>query len=375
MNMIPTILFVDDNIDEVRVFEQLIGNEANVTIVHPNEVDAERLTRSDLVLIDYKIDYWPAREDVQQVGLRPLTGVALAAVLRDYVMNPQTDGSPVAFGILSGRVQELSRGLPVEHRTQVLAATNNLEWIFSKAQTEVVAKQAVSLASAVASLPEDWAAEQSTEAARGQLIELLDLNESNWYVRGVEDVERCHPPLHELSKWSHGMAIVRWLLHVILPYPCFLMDSLELAQRLRVTPSSLDKALAHPAFRDAFLPAEYTGMLSQFDGARWWRSGVESLLWEGTKGRSFDTTTIRSFLSTLFDAVEVVEIDDPVICLDENNARDPRVIPRSKAVRIQPDQWPAFAEPAWTSIELAREVPGLKALVIEQDRTAVGEEG
>ena len=370
----PSILFVDDRPDELGPYKELIRDRADVSIIHPEEVDATRLSASDLVLIDYKIDYWPAREEVKQVGLRPLTGVALAAILRDYINDPKLSSSPVAFGILSGRIQELSSGLPVVHRRQVLAANNNLEWIFSKSDSQLVAEQAISLADAVARLPKDWGAGSTHAEPRDQLFSLLSLPNSDWQTRAAEDVERCHPPLHELSEWSHGMAIVRWLLHLILPYPCFLFNSIELAQRLRVLPEILDNALAHPGFKNLLEGASYTGILATFDGERWWRSGVESILWDVTAGRSFDVTAVHSHIRSLGIDVEPLAIENPVIALDESYARVD-LVARRDAVRIQPDQWPAFAEPAWTSIKKALEVPALKALVVEQDRDALGVEG
>jgi hypothetical protein len=365
-----TILFIDDAPDEVNSYRDLVGERAEVLISHPDEVDVERLYTADLILIDYKIDYWPARENIKQVCLKPLRGVALAAVLRDYVNNPERKPSPVAFGILSGHIDELSGGLPVEHRKHVLAATNNLEWIFTKDAPKLVADQAVSLASAVSALPRDWPA-NNRDALEVQLTPLLQLNDLYWKQRAFEDVERCHPPVHELSEWSHGLAIVRWLLHQILPYPCFLLDAFELALRLRVTPKSLDQASARTPFLEMFASAAYTGILSGFAGPRWWRSGVESLLWERTNGRSFEVPALHSLLASSIPDLEMLNIDDPVICLDRDYGRMENIVSSKQAVRIQPDHWPPYAEPAWTTIDLARENPNLKALVIEQDRAAV----
>ena len=364
------ILFVDDSPEDVNPFLVLIGNKAEVAVYHPDEVDDRSVRGVDLILIDYKLDYWPAREEIRQVGFRPLTGLALAAVLRDYVNLESQGVSPVAFGILSGHLDELSRGLPIEHRRQVLAANNNLEWIFSKKDPDIVARQAVSLATAVEELPAEWPRDDA-DGFTQQITDLLKLRDSDWRQRALEDVERCHPPLHELSTWSHGLAMVRWLLHLILPYPCFLVDLDELALRLRVSRKSLDSALSIQAFREVFSAASYEGILSEFDGARWWRSGVESILWELTGGRSFDVPTLHAQLRRTFAGLESVDTPDPVIGLDENYMKLPHVVSATGAVRIQPDHWPTYAEPAWTPITSALDHPNLRALVIEQDRPAL----
>ena len=144
-----------------------------------------------------------------------------------------------------------------------------------------------------------------------------------------------------------------------------------MAARLRITPESLNQALLG-AMGKRFEPALYRGMLEGFDGPRWWRSGVEALLWDATNARSFDTNAVRSLLqSTMRDPLQFIDIPDPVVCIDKNQRRLPTLFSTRDAVRIQPDDWPAFADPAWTSIELARNDPGLGALVVEQDRDAL----
>ena len=42
----PSILFVDDRPDELGPYKELIRDHADVSIIHPEEVDAPRLSSS-----------------------------------------------------------------------------------------------------------------------------------------------------------------------------------------------------------------------------------------------------------------------------------------------------------------------------------------
>src|SRR5204863_143836 len=64
-----------------------------------------------------------------------------------------------------------------------------------------------------------------------------------WGSRAAADVETCHPPIHEWAASTHGMALLRWLLHQVLPYPSFLWEDRYLAARLCVKVESLRQAL------------------------------------------------------------------------------------------------------------------------------------
>jgi len=38
-----------------------------------------------------------------------------------------------------------------------------------------------------------------------------------------------------------------------------------------------------------------------------------------------------------------------------------------ESVRIRPDDWPSYADQAWTTIEMAKNEPKLRAIVIRED--------
>jgi len=118
----------------------------------------------------------------------------------------------------------------------------------------------------------------------------------------------------------------------------------------------------------------YSGILSDFLGTKWWRAGVETYLWESTKGDPFDLKKLHAVIGAAVGSALSPTVAEPVVCIDENLQELNDLYPLADAIRIQPDDWPPFADQAWTPQILAAENPRLKALVIEQDRNRLEQE-
>ncbi len=377
LNTKPRILIVDDDPDgQARALKTDIGKKAVVEVTHPEElVDLRKITEADLILVDYVLDNWEVRDEIESLCQKPMDGLALASVLRSLV-DKDKYSSPTAIAILSGHLDGLSKPLPPEPRVHTLARTNNLEWIFPKKQSYghiPLSDQVVELALAVRQLPPSWPL-NNFEETKKQIQSLLALSGKEiWSRRAWLEIEDCNPPIHELSKWTHGLAILRWLSQRILSYPCFLWDSHHLAARLRISYSSLISALENNGkLAHTFERVRYKGVLSGFIGKRWWRSGVEALLWKKTSGNSQDPDAIHKFLSSFGkQKLKQSKIADPIVCVDKNYEPIDDAFSRDQAVRLQPDDWPPYADQAWTTFDLAKEENSLGALVIKEDRDRI----
>jgi hypothetical protein len=363
-----SVLIVDDEPDERFPFAESLRACLGVEVAHPGDVTPEQITAADLVLVDYVLDNWPERDQHDlAVALCPLNGVALSGVLRAHAEADRKQPSP-AFALLSGHLHDLSPDFPHEHRHHILAQSLNLEWVFPKGNLEQTIPQITALAEAMKILPRAWKHEDHG-ATLSQLRDLLKLNEDLPGCQlALEDVEKSHPPIHELSETSHGLSIVRWLLHRILPYPTFLLDSVYLAARLRIEPVALQQSLADGTFRSILEEVEYSGILASFLGPRWWRSGIESWIWEVTDGQPHRPEYIHQALEARgAPHLEPVPSDREIVCMGINYQPDLKLYRMDEAVRVQPDDWPPYADQAWASIEAARDIPGLRALVIQDD--------
>jgi hypothetical protein len=371
-NKRPQVLVVDDHADEEHA--KLLKWEADLDlrIRHPQDVDFADIRDADLVVVDYVIDDWPEREAASCIALKPPNGLALTATLKGY--DAQFGGSPTAFLLRSAHLSELSNGIPPETRFHVIARQYDLEWAQSKTEDIVTQlRQIQSLAKATSALPSNWPNDDPV-LTKTLVQTWLCLPDLEWNEIAWQEIEECHPPLYEMANQRAGLRFLRWFLHRILPYPCFLWTTGRLAVRLRVTIESLQAALDN-GLGELFSTSRYAGCLHDFQDTRWWRSGCETTLWKVTDGRSFDPEATLEILNKHCNGtLKRSEITHPIMCVDENYQLTNEVIEIELGVRIQPDDWPSFAEHAWISIERARSNHRVRATVLSIDRDRVSDD-
>jgi hypothetical protein len=362
------ILIVDDSLEDAQSKQGLFRGRLSTVAKTPDDVTVEDLKSADLVLIDFVLDGWLEQLAITTIANIPRDGRALAAVLRSQC-DPMWP--PTAFALHSARLNQLAGVFPSRPRPHVIARTNNLEWAFSKLAAEnsqPFEEQVIQLAAAVAELPRSWPAGDEKRMRRtvGQLLGLEP--KADWADRAWRTIDDCHPPLHEFSTATHGLAFLRWLLHQVLPFPTFLWDTRQLAARLRVTPHSLRAALNDDQkVRRALRPFRYAGVLSSFLGDRWWRSGIEGFLWQKTAAKSFAPDALRDFVVRLSASLTLLDVAQPVVVFDEYLQASDVLIDVSEAVQLMPDDWPPFADPAWASKSDVTDDEGLRSLAVRRD--------
>lgn len=370
---LPKILAIDDEPDALRNDLNLgLGDRATGDVLHPRDVELRHLLDADLVLVDQVLTDWAERAQAC-LSMQPVNGLALAAVLREHVDQPQHDRL-TAFALHSGHLDQVRGRLPGAAREHLIARLNNLEWAFPKASRDRW-NQMVTLAACVQQLPRRWPA-GDTRASETEALHLLGLSEeASWFERARRSVLSCQPPLHDLSGGAHGLLFVRWVLHQIMPYPTFLWSADWVAARLRITVASLRKIQEEAGTLAAELNATaYEGVLSGFLGKRWWRSGLEEYVWNLTAGRSVDVDSLHAALRERSNVtLEPLPANASIVCLGPELQPTGEFISATDAVRLRPDQWPTFADDAWTSVELARGDTSLGAAVDPVDEARVAE--
>lgn len=370
------LLIIDDQADVERGKLAVLNRQISYRVRYPWDVTLDDLNFANVVVVDFRLDEtWVERDELRQIALKPMNGLALAAVLRSH--ERAIDGCPTAFLLRSAHLEDLSPEFPPDSRLHVIARQNNLEWVFSKSgSVDEQMRQTICLAEAVESLPESWP-NGDANAMKDLLKSWLGVpSDERWADLAWQDIEQCHPPIHELSSRKQGLRLVRWMLHRILPYPCFLMTTRRLAVRLKVVHESLRIALEH-GLSECLTAAEYTGTLTKFDGEpRWWRRGIESILWDITNGESFDSIKTLEILNNHCDEkLLALDMSQPVLCLDKEYCFREAPGELSDSVMVQPDDWPAFAEQAWASLLDATNEPRLLSIVVAADRERIEPEG
>lgn len=365
----PVVLFVDDRPERLGGLRSMLADRGVLTdAVDPQELEVEQLADVHLVSVDqYLGDPWEAYlaspEGPQTAAARPQDGVAVAAAIASQLT---AAGSRAAICLHTAELEHLGEGVPAAHREALLAASHDLDWVFpfDGAAGAGLADRLVAMAEAMAALPARW------DAAAGDFgTTWLGLPpDQEWTGYAVQQVEDCRPPAHGLSSNTRGRAFVRWLAQRVLPYPAFLLDDLHAAVLLGVTPESLLTLVQ--TVPQSVLTSRYDGPLASFAGRRWWRAGLQDLLFRADSDETDPPVDRAAALSEqLGVAVEPLPVSRPVVGYDAEGRQLPAPLERAEAIRLQPDGWPVFADDAWSSRAAAAEDAALRALVVHADRT------
>ena len=369
-----SILFVDDEPDGLRA-DVAAGLDDRVQheVIHPRDVCVGHLESADLVLVDFRLENWNERDNQPDIALQPATGMALAVVLREHVDRSQKDRL-TAFALHSAHLNEVRGRLPTTRVQHLLARLNNLEWVFPKTESQRY-EQMVILAEAVRQLPRRWPG--GGDDAMSEVKSLLDMDlEVPSFDRCWREVQECQAPVHELRDEGHGLLFVRWLLHQVMPYPCFLSEAHWVAARLRVSVDELQAVIDGGSQLAQDLQAiRYSGILAGFLGERWWHGALEDYVWEITGGRTGDAQRLRDGLRERAGReFTSIKSDPPVVCLNADLQPAGEFGTPATAVRLRPDHWPAFADAAWMDISTVQEDPTLAAMVHPLDQERIGTE-
>ena len=364
---LPVILHVDDNPETLSGWQSVVdaSGKARLLLRHPHDVEKQDLESASLVLVDVKLESWPQRDELKSLSLQPRNGLALLAILQEHV-HELGKARPCAFALYTGAIPDIARGLvPQSH---LVARAHNLEWVINKTQdVQLRLQQVLELAAAVQALPHDWPGETPEDAEAAVKAWLRLVETTSWAPQAWRSVSQCHPPAHEFAEHTRGVALLRWLLHRILPYPCFLLDAVHLATRLRVRPESLRRSLAAGSeLSRALESVAYRGQCGNFHGRRWWRAGLESWVYDLAREDPSNIEFLHEKLRALDASLEFSEFPVVVPILNEKYEFESDLVSIDDAVLVQPDDWPPYADHAWTSRVLARDEDVLRAIVVRE---------
>ena len=369
----PRVLLLDDALEQVASLERAFEPTIEITSKLFQDVQDGDIEGAHLIVVDFDLSHWIEKDIATSAALRPADGLAVIEILRSHLRRDERM-RPTAFVILSGELQRLTAPYKANRRPHLISALSRVEWVFEKGSpTKETAEQVGILARAVAHLPNRWphdAKSTKIETLQRQLNLRLD---AVWRPTAIDDITKCHPPIQELSTWSHGVAFLRWLLQRILPYSTFLVDDVYLALRLGVTVEALAKNLSEESpLSELIKDCRYAGVLADFAGRRWWRAGVDHAIWHVTKDSPFSRSHLRERIGPLLIEATWLDLANPVPVVNE----DYQVIgidDAERCVQLRPDDWPSYADAAWATRDLVQAEEAMQlALLTSEDRVALG---
>ncbi len=345
-----TFLFVDDRPRSLATTYGTI-DENRIRIKDPNSTTLSDVEWASVVLADYNIDATLPEKDsaAAQLANVPRTGTALVATMRSLEEAGVGDlAAPFrAYVLISAQIELIGTLLlPPDYLAHVGAGSLGVDWIFQKPRSirerADFGRRLESLGGAVSRVREIW------NHGKDQVDELRTLLQIpanlDWTDRAWGEVVEAHPRLRDPAERVRPRPVFRWLLQEALPFPGVLLDSSYLAGRLRVDPGTIESVLTG-GLADLISSALYAGIFSDFFSQRWWRAGVEQILWDSTQGRSFDVHALREFTG----GASRTDGEELVVTLDENLSPNAKltVISSKELELVRPLGWPNFAERPW----------------------------
>ncbi len=363
----PSILVIDDEPDKLRDKVAIdVKGRAVTDVFHPHDIEISDLESADIVLVDYRLENWPER-DAQVVSLSPPNGIALAVALREKMDQSKKD-KLTAFALHTGHIEDIQGRLPLATAQHVRAQLNNLEWVFMKNEPHRY-DQMLLLADAVRQLPAQWPEDSHSSASMVQ--KFLDMDEDdNSFERCWRDVKDCRVPVEELFMKGHSILFIRWLLHQILPYPCFLWAKHWVAARFGITVKALDKVVEGNSLLAKDLESmRYSGILAGFLGDRWWRGAIEDYAWNLVEGHTANVQQLRDALAERAGMdLDPIKVTPAVVCVDTDWQPAAEFLSPMTAITLHPDHWPPFADSAYMDIKIVRDDSILKSMVDPLDQ-------
>lgn len=355
----PLVVIIDDDLSKVQALRADVGDLFPVVTTEPWQLDDAMLRDGTVFVVDLFFKDWPGRERLAP-SARIYDGIALAALIRASARELGSRRPIVTLN--TGHAGDFSE-LPREIREHAIARAHNLEWVFLKndsASTVPTHERIAKLVMAQQRLPVSWRA----NAGERELLDVLGASEDE-----LAEILDAWPPIREVGQDTAGIALLRWLLHRILPYPAFLIDRRYLAARLGITCASLvDLETAQGELSTLLSNCSYSGILSGFDGPRWWRSRVERMLWDLSPGGAALPASVDDLQAHSPVVLEPAACANGVVVLNADYAAHDEPLDVTEAVRIRLDDWPPYAEEPWAAIAEVREDSRLRDRVLPLDR-------
>jgi hypothetical protein len=359
----PTIYLVDDADQRAQALD-LSKSEVDAEWLYPTAITEAHLRAATLLAVDEMFDLRAATENEDwdlppglPVAVVPPDGLALAAVLRSATVElTDREEGPIGITMRTSKLAELAQGLPRAVRQPLVAAQYDLEWAVTKENEDGVDpnQQLVALAAALHTYPTDWE-KGPTDVG----LKWLKIPAEPWADAARRQVLACRPPMNTTTKNRHQLAWLRWLAQRALPFPTFAISDIYAAAMLGVTVASFRAAASDTTsmFGQQAIAATYRGPLAGLQTTRYWRAGIHHVAASAVEDPSDadDALEVGLALAGRHSGLQALDLDDPVVVVDDQYFPSEQPVERADAIRLAPDYWPAYADPAWATAADASE--------------------
>lgn len=377
----PLILAIDDDESEVR---PKIPAGFRLEVVDPNadrDVFSKAISgfvgEACLILLDQKF-----REAPISISLDAQDGSSFVSHLRSWSRSKNEKLAPIVMftneeTAFANEVPAVGAAVPIggtfvkrEHR---LAPTLDVEWIQFKADQGATDKLQ-DLANAFQTVRNAVGKDGISLKEIGAI--LAAPKDTVWADQAQEELQNARPPVNQKDDKSEEPTrgpsqVIRWLCQKALPYPGLFLSDHYAAWAIGISLEAFRKITdldSTTAWLEELHKAEYRGPLNRFLGRRWWRPGIDQLVWLLDEETS-KVGTRKLALAAVAPSADVGDLQGSsshVVIVDED-LLEIQIASISEAIQIHPPGWPAEALEPWM---LRKDVEGdavLKAMADPND--------
>lgn len=355
----PFILAIDDDESEV---EPLIADEFESRVIDPNDGKlADQLSESigsaSLILLDHKFN-----NDAQPLSLRAADGASFVSHLRSWSRRESKALPPLILftsdeEAFANEIPQVGAAVPISGsfvgREHLIAPALDVEWILHKSndatpeQISRLVRAAVDCQNAIG----------SNGTSLTELATLLDLSDDHaWSERAKEDLRAARPPVTQAddaeSQPCGPSQVIRWLCHRALPFPGMLLSDLYAAWAIGVSLEVFQKMAMAPLDTSDWLSeldqGEYLGTLDGFIGRRWWKAGIDNLVWKLDQ-ESSNLGSRKQAIRSLAPGIEIGKFNSAssYVVTWTPELLENEISPIEDAAQLRPPGWPAEALDPW----------------------------
>jgi hypothetical protein len=363
----PSILLIDDDpqvsdLEKGSVVRPLSPADANFGADLSGAIKT-----ADLILLDHNLHL------DQGLGLTASDGASFVGHLRSWARANEVSLPPLVIytsedSAFADETPVLGPAVPLKgsfvgHEARIAPALD-VEWLISK-HCDTAASSAIRLAA------DSHTLRQIAGDGRMSLEETatyLGLPTAPWSHHAFASMTRWSPPISEPSAGrasARGMtAVLRWLLHQVLPCPGLLVSPHYAAWSLGIELESFEMAgkVEESSVAKLLRSARYTGLGSTLYPPRWWAAGIDFIGWQ-IRDSSYEKGGIQQALDALAGpGLHPLAPPEKVVVVN-SDLQEEGVVAIDEAIEIYPPGWPAEALKLWMRLDEAVNDAAAKSMI------------
>ncbi|MGY3442748.1 hypothetical protein [Bradyrhizobium sp. USDA 4473] len=381
MSKPPLILAIDDDENEVR---PKIPDGYMLEVVDPNanrEVFSQSVSKwvgeACLILLDQKFHDSPI-----SISLDAQDGSSFVSHLRSWSRSNKQPLAPIVMftndvEVFANEIPAVGPALPVEgsfvSREHRLAPALDVEWILFKNDERATQR----LADLTEAFQQIRAGVGTDGASLAEIGKILDVpTHGVWSDQAREELQNARPPVDQTEDGAPQSArgasqIVRWLCHRALPYPGLFLSDFYAAWALGISVEDFTQLVDLDPSTEWLIElkrARYTGPLASFMGRRWWRPGIDQLVWLLDEATAKSGTRLEALKSAVprFEFGELKPSSSHVVIWDDD-LLESDIGSIEEAIQVHPPGWPAEALEPWMLKADVKADPVLTAMADPND--------